>query len=126
MYKKLISLLVVLIFVITSTVTSYGATASTGVNVTLPGFIVTLNGVVMENEIINNLMETCEEALEYISINLLENKLDNALKMIIIITCLKCRRRRMKRPNLADADILIAVRQPTRSAVLKFFYFQER
>ena len=39
----------------------------------------------MENEIINNLMETCEEALEYISINLLENKLDNALKMIINI-----------------------------------------
>lgn len=39
----------------------------------------------MENVIINNLMETCEEALEYISINLLENKLDNALKMIINI-----------------------------------------
>lgn len=49
MYKKLISLLVVLIFVITSTVTSYGATASTGVKVTLPEFKVTLNGVAMDN-----------------------------------------------------------------------------
>ena len=50
MYKKTISLLVIFIFIITSSVISYGATASSGVNVTLPGFKVTLNGVVMEND----------------------------------------------------------------------------
>lgn len=50
MYKKIISLLVILMFIITSSVISYGATASSGVNVTLPGFKVILNGVVMEND----------------------------------------------------------------------------
>lgn len=50
MYKKTIGLLVIFMFIITSSVISYGATASSGVNVTLPGFKVALNGVVMEND----------------------------------------------------------------------------
>lgn len=49
MYKKIISLLVISILVITSTVVSYGATASNGVKVTLPEFKVTINGISMEN-----------------------------------------------------------------------------
>jgi len=48
-YKKIIGMLVIFVFVISSTVISYGATESTGVNVTIPGFKVTLNGIVTEN-----------------------------------------------------------------------------